>query len=152
MSPPTQPGGGAKSLAERQAELVATLTSGAPVPPGFDDRLVRTARIALLRKRAGEVARQWPALAAAYGANWPREFARWASDRPTQGSLRDGWDLARDLGVSLPATAAEELAVREVTWLYDGVSAPRPRRAPAVRSAGGSVVLQIAGRVRTVRR
>ena len=152
MSPPTQPGSGAKSLAERQAELVATLTSGAPVPPGFDDRLVQTARVALLRKRAGEVARQWPALAAAYGANWPREFARWAARRPTQGSLRDGWDLARDLGVSLPATAAEELAEREVAWRYDGVSAPRARRAPALRRAAGSVVFQIAGRVRTVRR
>jgi hypothetical protein len=152
MSPPTPPGGGPKSLAERQAELVATLTSGAPVPPGFDDRLVRTARVALLRKRAGEVARQWPALAAAHGSAWPREFARWAARRPTRGSLRDGWDLARDLGASLPATAAEELAAREATWRYDGVSAPRVRRTPALRRAGGSVVLQIAGRVRTVRR
>jgi hypothetical protein len=152
MSPPTSPGGGAKSLAERQAELVATLTSGAPVPPGFDDRLVRAARVALLRKRAGEVARQWPALAAAHGSAWPREFARWAARRPTQGSLRDGWDLARDLGVSLPASAAAELSAREVAWRYDGASAPRPRRAPAVRSAGGFVVFQIAGRVRTVRR
>jgi hypothetical protein len=144
--------GGPKSLAERQAELVAALTSGAPVPPGFDDRLVRAARVALLRKRAGEVARQWPALAAAYGASWPREFARWAARRPTQGSLRDGWDLARDPGVPLPASAREELAAREVAWRYDGASAPRPRRAPALRSAGGSVVFQIAGRVRTVRR
>lgn len=152
MSTPPQPGSGAESLAERQAELVATLTSGAPVPPGFDDRLVGTARVALLRKRAGEVARQWPALADAYGPNWPREFARWAAARPTQGSLRDGWDLARDLGVSLPATAVEELAAQEVAWRYDGVSAPRPRRAPAVRSAGRSIVFQIAGRVRTVGR
>jgi hypothetical protein len=152
MNPSAQPGSGAKSLAERQAELVATLTSGAPVPPGFDDRLVETARVALLRKRAGEVARQWPALAAAYGANWPREFARWAARRPTQGSLRDGWDLARDLGVSLPASAAEELAAREVALRYDGVSEPRARRTPAVRRAAGSVVFQIAGRVRTLRR
>ena len=132
MSPPTQPGGGAKSLAQRQAALVATLTSGAPVPPGFDDRLIRTARVALLRKRAGEVARQWPALAAALGPDWPREFARWAARRPTQGSLRDGWDLARDLGGSLPASAAEELTAREAAWRYDGVSAPRARRTPAL--------------------
>ena len=152
MNPPTPPGGGARSLAERQAELVATLTSGAPVPPGFDERLVRTARVALLRKRAGEVARHWPAMAAAFGAEWPREFARWAARRPTQGSLRDGWDLARDLGVSLPAAAAEELAAREAAWRYDGVSAPRARRMPALRRAAGFVVVQIAGRVRTFRR
>ena len=152
MNPPTPPGGGAKSLAERQAEVVATLTSGAPVPPGFDDRLVAAARVALLRKRAGEVARQWPALAAAHGPDWTRVFVRWAARRPTQGSLRDGWDLARELGGSLPASAAEELAVREVAWRYDGVSAPRARRTPALRRAGGCVVLQMAGRVRTVRR
>jgi hypothetical protein len=93
-----------------------------------------------------------PTAAAAYGENWTREFARWAERRPTQGSLRDGWDLARDLGVALPASAAEELTAREVAWRYDGVSAPRPRRAPALRRTGGSVVFQIAGRVRTVRR
>ena len=147
---PLQPGGGVGSLADRQAGLVAALTSRARVPEGFDARLVEIARVALLRKRAGEVAKQWPMLAA--GPAWPRIFLQWAATRPTQGSLRDGWDLARDLGVSLPAAAAEELAAREATWRYDGVSAPRRRRAPALRSAGGSVVLQIAGRVRTVRR
>ena len=150
--PPTPPGSGARSLTERQAELVATLTLGAPVPPGFDDRLVRVARAALLRKRAGEVARSWPALAAAYGDSWKREFARWAAQRPTRGSLRDGWDLARDLGPSLPAAAAEELAAREATLRYDGGSAPRARRAPALRRIPGGIVVQIAGRTRTLRR
>ncbi|MEU8609172.1 hypothetical protein AB0C29_14320, partial [Actinoplanes sp. NPDC048791] len=60
------------SLAERQAELVAALTGGAAVPPGFDARLVEAARVALLRKRAGEVARQWPDLVHALGAGWYR--------------------------------------------------------------------------------
>ena len=142
------------SLAERQAALVAALTSGAPVPPGFDHRLVEVARVALLRKRAGEVARQWPELAAAFGGRWLREWSAWAADRPTQGSLRDGWDLARDLAVraALPREAGAELAAREAAMHYDGRSAPRPRRLPAVRTAGGSVALQAGGRVRILRR
>jgi hypothetical protein len=141
----------ARSLADRQADLVAALTSGSPVPPGFHPRLVGIARVALLRKRAGDVARQWPALAAAHGDRWHRVFAAWAAERPTRGSLRDGWDLARDLGGALPAGAAEELAVREAAWHYDGASAPRSRRMPALRRAGGCVALQVAGRVRVLR-
>ncbi len=139
-------------LARRQAALVAALTSGAPVPPGFDARLVEIARVALLRKRAGEVARHWPALAA--GARWPVEFATWAASRPTRGTLRDGWDLARDRAAAgtLPAPAAEELAAREAAWRYDGRGAPRLRRAPALRRAGGAIAVQVAGRVRLLRR
>ena len=149
-----QPGGGAASLRERQAELVETLTSGAPVPEGFDGRLVEAARAALLRKRAGEVARQWPSLAAAFGPRWAQEFGRWAARRPTRGALRDGWDLARELKSrgELPATAGAELAIREAAWRYDGRERPRIRRAPAIRSAAGSVALQIAGWVRVIRR
>jgi hypothetical protein len=140
------------SLAGRQADLVAALTSGAPVPPGFDARLVEVARVALLRKRAGEVARQWPMLAAAFGRDWMREFTRLAAERSTRGSLRDGWDLARDLGDRLPAAAGAELAAREAAMVYDGDAAPRARRGPAVRRAGGAVAVQMAGRVRIVRR
>jgi hypothetical protein len=149
---PLQPGGGVGSLADRQAGLVAALTSGARVPEGFDARLVEVARVALLRKRAGEVAKQWPMLAT--GLAWPRVFVAWAAARPTRGSLRDGWDLARELAArgELPAVAGEELATREATMSYDGESAPRRRRAPAVRRAAGVVVLQIAGTVRTLRR
>ena len=141
-------------LAARQAALVASLTAGAAVPPGFDARLIRVARGALLRKRAGEVARQWPLLASAFADGWADEFARWAARRPPQGSLRDGWDLARDLAVrgALPAAAAEELAAREAAWHYDGRSNPRRRRLPAVGRAAGSVAVQAAGRVRVVRR
>ncbi|GAA0560049.1 hypothetical protein GCM10010172_48940 [Paractinoplanes ferrugineus] len=139
-----------RDLAARQAELVAALTSGKPVPQGFDAPRVEAARVALLRKRAGEVSRQWPMLAASFGAGFKREFARWAAARPTRGSLRDGWDMAREL--RLTGAAAEELAGREVSMRYDGAAAPRPRRSPAIRSAGGAVVLQIAGRVRVIRR
>jgi hypothetical protein len=143
------PGGG---LAARQAELVATLVAGAPVPAGFDARLVGVARDALLRKRAGEVARHWPMLAASHPGRWPATFAGWAATRPTRGSLRDGWDLARALAAAgrLPAAAAEELAIREAAWRYDGGAAPRPRRLPAVRRAGRAVVVQFAGRIRVL--
>ncbi len=152
--PAGQPGGGPGSLADRQAALVAALTGAEPVPDGFDPARVEAARVALLRKRAGEVARQWPMLAAAHGERWKREFAGWAAARPTRGSLRDGWDLARDLLArdALPALAAAELAEREAEWRYDGHTAPRPRRGPAVRSVAGAVVLQVAGRVRVLRR
>ena len=142
------------TLADRQAALVAALTGGAAVPPGFDARLVEAARVALLRKRAGEVARQWPELAQALGAGWWRTWSTWAAARPTQGSLRDGWDLARELLArqELPAAAGAELAAREAALVYDGRTAPRGRRVPAVRGAAGSVAVQIAGRVRVLRR
>lgn len=107
-----------------------------------------------MRKRGGEVARQWPILAAGLGGRWQREFAAWAAARPTQGSLRDGWDFARELlaGGALPGLAAVELAEREAAWRYDGGSAPQRRKGPAVRSAAGAVVVQIAGRLRVLRR
>ncbi|MET8262001.1 hypothetical protein [Micromonospora sp. NPDC005205] len=140
-------------LAERQAELVAALVAGGEPPAGFAPGPLAATRAALLRKRAGEVARHWPLLAAGLGARWSATFAEWAARRPTAGSLRDGWDLARALRAqqALPPAAAEELAVREARLRYDGLRAPRPRRAPAVGRAGGAVALQIAGRVRLLR-
>ncbi|MEU5785569.1 hypothetical protein [Micromonospora lupini] len=141
------------TLAERQAELVAALVAGGPSPAGFAAGPLAAARAALRRKRAGEVARHWPLLAAGLGAAWPSTFADWAAERPTGGSLRDGWDLARALRErdALPPGGAEELAVREAGLRYDGRRAPRPRRLPAVARAGGAVAVQIAGRVRLVR-
>ncbi|MEN3611140.1 hypothetical protein AAH979_16470 [Plantactinospora sp. ZYX-F-223] len=143
--------GPAGTLADRQAALVAALVAGAPLPPGFDARLVGVARSALLHKRAGEVARHWPLLAAVHGRRWSAVFAAWAADRPTSGSIRDGWDLARHLAAegTLPAPAAEELAVREAGWRYDGRTPPRRRRRPALRRTGNVLVVQVAGRVRT---
>jgi hypothetical protein len=99
------------SLADRQAALVAALVAGAPIPDGFDPRLIDTTRRALLRKRSGEVARHWPLLAASFGARWPAVFAEWAGGRPTRGSFQDGLALARSL--PLTGAAAEELAERE---------------------------------------
>ncbi|MER7460537.1 hypothetical protein [Micromonospora sp. NPDC126480] len=140
-------------LAARQAALVAALVAGAPAPPGFAPGPLAAARTALLRKRAGEVARHWPLLAAGLGPRWPEVFARWADGRPTAGSLRDGWDLARELrdAGTLPPLGADELAVREAGHRYDGRSAPRPRRPPGWGRAGGAVAVQLAGRVRLLR-
>ena len=39
--------GAGGSLGDRQAALIASLTAGAAVPPGFDARLVEIARAAL---------------------------------------------------------------------------------------------------------
>jgi hypothetical protein len=148
-----QPGGGPGSLATRQAGLVEALTCGNPVPDGFDAFRFEAARVALLRKRAGEVSRQWPMLAAGFGNAWKQAFAEWAVTRPSPGSLRDGWDFARELLTrdALPRIAAAELAGREATMRYDGASAPMPRRAPAIRSAAGATALQLAGRVHHLR-
>ena len=149
-----QPGGGPGSLADRQAALVEALTSGKPVPRGFDAFRFEAARAALIRKRAGEVSRQWPTLAAGLGADWMSAFAAWAAARPTQGSLRDGWNFARHLleRNALPTLAAAELASYEVTWHYDGAGPPTRRRAPALRITAGAVALQVGGRVRILRR
>ncbi|MFG1675986.1 hypothetical protein [Micromonospora sp. NPDC049282] len=140
-------------LAARQAELVAALVAGGPLPSGFAPAPVDAARRALLRKRAGDVARHWPLLAAGLGADWPAVFTGWADGRPTSGSLRDGWDLARELRDrgALPPLGAEELAVREAASRYDGRAAPRPRRLPALARTGGAVAIQLAGRVRLLR-
>jgi hypothetical protein len=116
------------NLAEQQRALVAALVAGGDIPAGFNADGVLATTAALRRKRAGEVARAWPFLAAAYGSAWPSTFARWAAGRPPNGSFRDGWDFARAAGDTLPALAKDELARREAELSYDGVSAPVPRR------------------------
>lgn len=117
------------TLADRQAELVRALVAGAAIPPGFSATDLTATKTALLRKRAGEVGQAWPGLAAAFKSQWTEVFSVWAEQRPPLGSLRDGWDFAR----AHPPTdtrAQQELATREITWRYDGRSAPRRRSAP----------------------
>jgi hypothetical protein len=120
------------SLAERQAAVVAALVSGAPAPPGFDQQRVRAAADALLRKRAGEVAKVWPRLAASLGPAWTPTFAAWAATRPSAGAVRDGRDFAKSLPV-LSRSAAAELAARDPSPLHRSWSRVRalithPRR------------------------
>ncbi len=136
-------------LAARQAELAAAMVGTGPVPAGFDRRAVETAARSLLRKRAGAVRTSWPLLAAGCGDRWTELFAGWAAGRPSAGSLRDGWDLARELaaGGELPPIAAAELAGREARWRYDGGSAPRRRWLPHRYRSGATVAFQALGRV-----
>jgi hypothetical protein len=142
------PVGAGSGLARRQAELVDALVAGGEVPAGFDGRRIDSTRRALLRKRAGEAAKVWPLLAAAAGPGWAATFRTHLDGRPPGGALRDGWDLARVLDRlgGLAGAAAAELAERETTWRYDGVSAPRRRRLPAARWAAGALFVQVAGR------
>ena len=87
------------SPADRQAALVAALVAGR-AGAGRLRRRAGRARPggALLRKRAGEVARHWPLLAAGVRrAAGRRRSPRGRPAGPPQGSLRDGWDLAREL-------------------------------------------------------
>jgi hypothetical protein len=117
------------SLAERQAALVAALVADGLLPPGFDPARTAATRRALLRKRAGAAAREWPLLAASLGAAWPRVFAAHRAGHEPVGALRDGWDVAvalRGRG-ELADGAAAELAGRESRMHYDGRSAPRRR-------------------------
>ena len=120
----------ADDLASRQAALIAALVAGAEPPAGFDAGRVSATRRALLVKRASEVAREWPLLAASFGTDWSDRFTTWARDRAPVGALRDGWDFARTLDAAgaLPELATTELAEREACWRYDGRSAPRKRR------------------------
>jgi hypothetical protein len=85
-------------LAAEQAALVRALVGGGPVPPGFDPGRVRATSAALARKRAREVARAWPALAADLGEGFTCSFLAYAAGRPppaTGGALADGLAFAR---------------------------------------------------------
>ncbi|WP_316689101.1 hypothetical protein [Pseudonocardia sp. H11422] len=146
LEPESPPAGSAtdSGLAARQAELVAALVAGGPLPAGFDAGRVAVARRALLRKPAGEAARVWPLLAASLGPAWPGTFAAHADGHPPAGALRDGWDLARALraGGEPGDGGAAELAEREVGRRYDGVRPP----ASAARGPPGALGAVRAGR------
>lgn len=136
---------GDSNLAAKQAALVAALVNDGPVPEGFDRHRVAAVRTALLRKRAGLVARIWPMLAAE--CQWPVRFTEWADGRTPRGALRDGFDFARHLRAQgrLTPVAAVELAEYEVLWRYDGRRSPRRRRLPALRRAGNTWLVQVLG-------
>lgn len=136
-----------EELAAAQAALVAALVAGGPPPAGFDAARLDAAARALLRKRAGEVARAWPRLAAAYGPGWTAAFAEWAGGRPTRGSRLDGRDFARSVRGSLEPAAVLELMRCEAEWRYDADAEPRRRRFFAGRAPGG-VLVRAFGRTR----
>lgn len=153
--PATQPTGPTETtLAARQAALVAALVAGAPPPPGFAPEALAATRTALLRKRAGEVARCWPLLATGLHPRWLEVFQQWAAGRPPTGALRDGWELAHYLhgAGELPPLGADELACWQAGY-HDPEPGrpPRPRRLLSWGRVGGAVAIQFAGRVRLLR-
>jgi hypothetical protein len=81
-------------------------------------------------------------------------FAASVEGRPPTTALDDGWRLARaphkrgELGVD----AAVELAEREVTLWCTAEGGHTRRRLPFARRAGRGLVVQLAGRVRHLRR
>ena len=84
-------------LAAEQAALVRALVDGGPVPAGFDPDRVQATAAALARKRAREVARAWPALAAELGDDFTARFLADAARRPPPargGALADGLAFA----------------------------------------------------------
>jgi hypothetical protein len=87
-------------LAAEQAALVRALVGGGPVPGGFDPGRVAATSEALGRKRAREVARAWPVLAADLGEDFTGRFLAEAAHRPPPargGALADGLAFARSL-------------------------------------------------------
>ncbi|MEV5825555.1 hypothetical protein AB0L25_08260 [Spirillospora sp. NPDC052242] len=138
-------------LAAAQEALVRAMTAGGPMPAGFDGDAVRAAARSILRKRAGEVAHAWPALAASYGTSWGEAFAAWAAERPTRGAARDGRDFARAHRHELAPGAARELAMAEARWSYGREGAPRPR-AVGMRRVPGGLAVAVRGRVRVLAR
>jgi hypothetical protein len=100
-------------LAAEQAALVRALVDGGPVPGGFDPERVRATSAALARKRAREVARAWPGLAAELGPDFTQLFLGGAARRPPPargGALADGLAFADALAWQgrLPPTARVE--------------------------------------------
>ncbi|MDQ1658875.1 MAG: hypothetical protein QOD41_3958 [Cryptosporangiaceae bacterium] len=134
------------TLRDRQEALVAALVAGGPLPDGFSPEPVQATAAALAQKRSGEVAKAWPALAAALGPDLPSLFTAWAAGRAPAGSAADGWAFARSLGADLPERAAGELAAAEVRFVL-GPAGVRRRSGPALRRVPGGVVLQIFGRI-----
>jgi hypothetical protein len=87
-------------LAAEQAALVRALVAGGRVPEGFDPDRVRATATALARKRARQVARAWPVLAAELGEGFTDRFVAFAAGRPPPaagGALADGLAFARAL-------------------------------------------------------
>jgi hypothetical protein len=139
--------GGRERLAAEQAALVRALVDGGPVPGGFDPDRVRATAAALARKRAREVARAWPVLAAELGEAFTQRFLAFAATRPPPargGALADGLAFARALARQgrLPANARPEamLAVAHLSTrrarLAAALAGPPRRLVVTVRAPG----------------
>lgn len=124
-------------LAARQAELISALYGGPPAE-GLDARLVALSSDALARKRARALARAWPALARALGADLTGQFAAFArvTPPPDGGALADGLAFSRVIARQrrLPDDARIEgmLAASRVKLRHNRLV---PRRGPRLAAA-----------------
>ena len=134
-------------LGAEQAALVRALVDGGPVPRGFDPGRVRATSAALARKRAREVARAWPVLAAELGQDFTDRFLADAAGRPPPargGALADGLAFAHALARDgrLPGEARVEAMVAAArlsprrTRLAATVAGPPRRLVVTVRAPG----------------
>lgn len=140
-------------LAAAQAGLVRALVGGAPPPAGFDAHRIEVAAAALMRKRARQVRRAWPALAASLAPTFDDRFATFAADHPpplTGGGVADGLALAGVLAAegALHGEAAVERLLMRARWRATPVGAVARRRPFAgVVAAGPPRRLVVAVRV-----
>ncbi|MEV6257865.1 hypothetical protein AB0L97_31880 [Nocardia sp. NPDC051911] len=102
------------TLAQRQAALVRALVAGATVPPGFDAEAVGAAAEALLRKRAGEVARRFPLLVHACEGDFTARFTAWARNHPKTTTSADAAAFATATGLDWRAAPRRRRVTR---WL-----------------------------------
>jgi hypothetical protein len=134
-------------LATEQAALVRALVDGGPVPGGFDPGRVRATSAALARKRAREVARAWPGLAAELGPDFTERFLADAARRPPPargGALADGLAFADALagegGLSPNARVERLLAAARLSTrparLAATLTGPPRRLVATVRAPG----------------
>lgn len=122
-------------LARRQADLLAALVAGGPVPAGFDPRQVAAQAAALAAKRRDTAARVAPDLARLLGTDWRPLFDRYARLGPQRGGYREdarafaAWALAAEPSAPWRADLAALLSPAPVR--------PVRRALRAVRAAAG---------------
>lgn len=118
-----------------QSTLLGALRRAAPVPEGFDPDDLRAAGGSLLRKRAGAVARAWPALALSLGEDFPVVFEGFARSSPPPAAgdgAADGLAFAATLDrAALSEDARVELALARGAFKLRRGAACR-RRGPYV--------------------
>ena len=139
-TPESRPGRSVAALAARQAALVAALVAGGPVPAGFDPDRLAAARRALVRKRAGAAAAQWPLLAASLG----RRLAARCSPRSVDGH-EPPTARSRRLGLARALHGRGELGAGAAPSWPSARPTLRPRR-----GHGGGAAGRPAGRPRVV--
>ncbi|MCD0483081.1 hypothetical protein LO771_11870 [Streptacidiphilus sp. ASG 303] len=129
-------------LAHRQAELLAALVAGGPLPDGFDAAQVRVQAAGLAAKRRDTVAKVAPELPVLLGGGFAPAFRRYAEGSALSGGYRaDALAFARwALDHADGMTKRQRRALER--WYADRAG-PAPRR--TVRALLGSLPGSLAG-------